>query len=462
MKFVATGDSLITRKIKSNVEVENALELSNIINEADAKITNLEMTISYNEGNPGAISGGFHMQTTPDRLDSLLSYGFNLFGTANNHSLDYNYSGLEMTEYYLNLKKMKYSGTGSDLNKASAPVYLKTEQGTVALISACSSMHKTWRAGQSRTDQNTGNIVKGRPGVNQLRHQKLMTITEDQFYSLKEVADKTEVNQMVQMMIDQGFIPDYDKDKLLPFGTDMYGYNMIFQKGTEAKVNTKCNNEDLERINNSIKEANKKSDFVVVSVHGHEMKTMPKHEKTPFNDERVFQADFLEEAAHSFIDSGADAVVMHGSHVLRGIEIYKGKPIFHSLGNFIFQQETLDFMPEEFYAENRIPSDLTIDEAMEKLSKKKDENGNFVENPYWLSNDPTVMSSIFPVWEMDDNKKLISITLHPIDLSPSVKFSENGFPKLSNKHNPLETIKALSELYGTRIVIEGNVGKVVL
>ncbi len=45
------------------------------------------------------------------------------------------------------------------------------------------------------------------------------------------------------------------------------------------------------------------------------------------------------------IDAGADVFVGHGPHVLRGIEIYKGKPIFYSLSNFIFQNETVLRMP---------------------------------------------------------------------------------------------------------------------
>jgi hypothetical protein len=39
--------------------------------------------------------------------------------------------------------------------------------------------------------------------------------------------------------------------------------------------------------------------------------------------------------AHAVIDAGADAVVGHGPHVLRGIEFYRGKPIAYSLGNFL-------------------------------------------------------------------------------------------------------------------------------
>jgi hypothetical protein len=42
--------------------------------------------------------------------------------------------------------------------------------------------------------------------------------------------------------------------------------------------------------------------------------------------------------AHALIDTGFDAVVGHHPHVIQDIEMYKGKPIFYSLGNFIFDQ----------------------------------------------------------------------------------------------------------------------------
>jgi poly-gamma-glutamate synthesis protein (capsule biosynthesis protein) len=40
------------------------------------------------------------------------------------------------------------------------------------------------------------------------------------------------------------------------------------------------------------------------------------------------------EIARAAIDAGADVVVGHHAHILRGIELYKGKPIYHGLGNF--------------------------------------------------------------------------------------------------------------------------------
>jgi poly-gamma-glutamate synthesis protein (capsule biosynthesis protein) len=42
--------------------------------------------------------------------------------------------------------------------------------------------------------------------------------------------------------------------------------------------------------------------------------------------------------AHQMIDAGADMIIGHHPHVVQGIEVYKNKPIFYSLGNFVFDQ----------------------------------------------------------------------------------------------------------------------------
>ena len=52
-------------------------------------------------------------------------------------------------------------------------------------------------------------------------------------------------------------------------------------------------------------------------------------------DERIANSNQVE-AAHYAVDNGADLVIAHHPHVLQGIEIYKGKYIAYSLGNFIF------------------------------------------------------------------------------------------------------------------------------
>ena len=72
-----------------------------------------------------------------------------------------------------------------------------------------------------------------------------------------------------------------------------------------------------------IKEMKKEADIVILSIHwGVERSTSPRKEEIA--------------VAKKAIDSGADIVMGHHPHVLQGIEIYKGKPIFYSLGNFVF------------------------------------------------------------------------------------------------------------------------------
>ncbi|MGV2982810.1 CapA family protein [Microbacterium sp. AGC85] len=51
--------------------------------------------------------------------------------------------------------------------------------------------------------------------------------------------------------------------------------------------------------------------------------------------------DYEYEIAHAAIDAGADAVVGHHSHIMRGIEMYRGRPIFHGLGNFVTVTDAL-------------------------------------------------------------------------------------------------------------------------
>jgi poly-gamma-glutamate synthesis protein (capsule biosynthesis protein) len=56
------------------------------------------------------------------------------------------------------------------------------------------------------------------------------------------------------------------------------------------------------------------------------------------NEYELKHSEQQEALAHYVIDSGIDAVIGHHPHVVQDIEIYNGKPIFYSLGNFIFDQ----------------------------------------------------------------------------------------------------------------------------
>lgn len=77
------------------------------------------------------------------------------------------------------------------------------------------------------------------------------------------------------------------------------------------------------RIAEDIRALRSQVDWIVVNYHwGEELATHP--------------ADWQQQLAYFTIDQGADLVVGHHPHVLQGAEIYKGRPIAYSLGNFIF------------------------------------------------------------------------------------------------------------------------------
>jgi poly-gamma-glutamate synthesis protein (capsule biosynthesis protein) len=74
----------------------------------------------------------------------------------------------------------------------------------------------------------------------------------------------------------------------------------------------------------SIKEAKEKADYVFLIVHGgHERYSLPSLR--------------MKQTYRFFIDVGADAIIGHHTHFISGYEYYKDKPIFYSLGNFIFE-----------------------------------------------------------------------------------------------------------------------------
>jgi len=76
-------------------------------------------------------------------------------------------------------------------------------------------------------------------------------------------------------------------------------------------------------------------DLLVVTFHGGAEGTRAVH--VPWVAESLGQEPRgeLRAWAHAVVDAGADAVVGHGPHVLRGIELYRGRPIAYSLGNFL-------------------------------------------------------------------------------------------------------------------------------
>jgi poly-gamma-glutamate capsule biosynthesis protein CapA/YwtB (metallophosphatase superfamily) len=98
------------------------------------------------------------------------------------------------------------------------------------------------------------------------------------------------------------------------------------QPGTPARTLTFSHREDLAALARDVARAREVADFVAVSIHW----------GIHFVPAEI--ADYQREIAYAAIDAGAGAVLGHHPHILKGIEMRRGRPIFYSLGNFAIEQ----------------------------------------------------------------------------------------------------------------------------
>lgn len=94
------------------------------------------------------------------------------------------------------------------------------------------------------------------------------------------------------------------------------------QPGTPGTIRTVAHPVDLANLVEDVTRAREMADVVIVSQHWGVHFT------------RAVIADYQREVAHAAIDAGADLIIGHHAHILKGVEMYRGKAIFYSVGNF--------------------------------------------------------------------------------------------------------------------------------
>jgi poly-gamma-glutamate capsule biosynthesis protein CapA/YwtB (metallophosphatase superfamily) len=272
--------------IRSDFRVHTPTELATIspLLTGDVIFTNFEATVV--EKGQSLHDGRF--LSPPEALDALKALGFNLLALSDNHSFDLKVSGVQNTLREVKSRNIVHAGIGNNVEEAAAPGYLHTPKGTVALVAMASGLIAEG-----------GSATAARPGVNELR-------------------------------IEAGGKPNESTTLLPP------------EPGNEP------NAEDKQRILQSIREAGQHADLVIVYEHNHVFLNRPFTalllEELP---ERLAPADWLKKWTHEEVDAGADIVVMHGMPLLHGVEIYRNRPIFYDLGNFIFNVPPTDIQLDE-------------------------------------------------------------------------------------------------------------------
>jgi poly-gamma-glutamate capsule biosynthesis protein CapA/YwtB (metallophosphatase superfamily) len=423
MTIALTGDSLITMKLSVHTEPP-FVKLIDLIRGADVAFTNLEMLFHDYEPYPMTQSGGTYMRAEPSIAKEIAWAGFDMVARANNHTGDYGVEGMRLTTKYVNEAGLVQAGVGESLREAREAKYLDTDKGRVALISIASTFPDPTRAGVSWGD------TKARPGLNPLRFTTTNVVTRPQFDALRSALNAAGV-------AGRGGQPAADTPP-----TEMRVFDRRFVVGDKQETRTEPLKEDLDGMAAVVRNASKQADYTIVNSHTHEG-----------GADRYAPPEFFVTFSRAMIDAGADIVAASGPHVLRGIEVYKGKPIFYGLGDFIFQNETLLRQPPENY---------------EPLGMKPESGagvGDF--NDRRSNNDTIGFPADARIWESVVamprfvGKRLTELKLYPISLGYKKPRPQRGWPVLADPElgrKIIDDLKKFSAPFGTNIEFRDGMG----
>jgi len=213
-----------------------------------------------------------NMRMPPALLSEVVDMGFDIVTLANNHMWDFGEVAFFDTLGHLGEQGLPYVGAGADLDEAWRPEFIPVGDITVAFLGAASTLGPGSAA------------AAGRPGV--------APIQVSESYHLDPPAS-------------------------------------LEQPGSAPYVCTRAWREDVGRAAAAIEAARAEADFVVLALHW----GVPPFWRPRFQDGL---ADYQIQVGHALIEAGADVIVGHHPHSLQAVEVHRGKPIFYSLGNFVF------------------------------------------------------------------------------------------------------------------------------
>jgi hypothetical protein len=420
--LAGVGDLIIMRPTASYADpgFQSAIK---IVKDADVSFGNFESSLAdleYFEGPTRGFIG------TEEVAADVKAMGFDLLNRANNHLLDSELEGMWSTNALLDKAGLIHAGTGRNLDEARAAKYIDLPKGRVGLV----GIHTPLRPGPLSASARFGS-VGGRAGLNALGLTVSFVVTPNELEALRKVRNAAyeagkHINNPVEMPL-----KDASPDSLLMFGVR---YKSTGRSGTKSYA---MNPNDLSGILRGIRNGKMFGDFLIATIHTHQGPWIA--QRWAYEDE---PPDFLIELARQSIDNGADAFIGHGPHVIRGIEIYKGKPIFYGLGEFFRQMElTVTYNPDP-------AAKLTDVELLKQNWERGDTRA------------PIMYESLLTESRYQDGH-LVEVRLHPIDAQYDAPISRTGVPRIASPEmgrRILERVQALSKPFGTTIAIERNVG----
>ena len=437
------GEALISQGLRMYRE-PNFLKLVELIRGADAGYVHGEMLFHHYEHAPTDKRVGTYMRCDPKFIDDLKWMGFQLMSMASNHSIDFGEGGVVTTIENLNRHGMVHAGMGCNLAEARAPAYLETAKGRVALLSGTTTLFSWGRAGDQRRD------FKGRPGANLLRHYIEYTVDGKTFATLRQLAQSMGWIQGSPAYKPHGSarIPADTKNEIHVAGlTDGLHHYTKFKLGRKNEKHHYPHLPDLEGTLERIRDARRMAQWVIVAMHNQDVPgdEPPEHARTMY---------------HAMIEAGADVLAGTGPHQDRGIEIYKGRPIFYGIGDFILQNDTVLLEPQDQYENvgltwGHTPADFYDKRARyEGAGVGKPTHGQGVTPRNWQSGMHRVKF---------EKGKLKEIRIFPVDAGYGKPRWQQGRPMLAEgdvAREILDRYQRLSKPFGVNVQIRGNVGTI--
>jgi poly-gamma-glutamate synthesis protein (capsule biosynthesis protein) len=427
--LVAVGDIILTDAIFPRLQRKSP-ELIALLKSGDVTFGNFEGTaidLQRFGGYPSALAGGSWLISTPAVAQDIKDMGFNLMSRANNHTTDWGVEGMRYTDALFDQVGMVHAGTGQTLAQARAARFLCTPAGRISMVALASRFEANARAidplGQ----------IPGRPGLNALRTTRYVLVSSQRLATLAAIRDALPKGMIRTSVL----AADARNGTVTLFDVK---YRAGEDLGEQVDFTYSMEERDRKEIIHHLRQGKQSSDFSIVSMHTHEPGNFC---ETP--------PDFMPHIAREAIDNGADAFLGHGPHQLRGIEIYKGKPIYYSLGNFFFMENQQQPITRDEHEKDKVePMSMTEAEFMEHRRV----HGVFKEQIWY--------ESVVSVNRYDRRGHLQQIVLHPIEMHwQDERDADRGIPRLAHGEDAqriLQRLQRLSAGYGTHIEIVDGLG----
>ncbi len=419
--FAAGGDMIGPYHPLPGAKDDGQARITALFRGADIGFANQEgsiFDIKSFRGFPAAENGGGYPLQPSGFARDIRAMGIGMVSKANNHATDWGTEGLAATLGWLAAAGVVQAGAGAGLEAARAPAYLETVKGRAALVATASTFPPMAVAGPPVTRFDTPS--RARIGISALNVREVRLVTAQQLQNLRQIAGPVDFGGS-------------SSSKEVRLG------DQLFRSSAAAGTLWEMNRPAKDAILASVRQARAHAKFVLFSIHAHQTAGHDDAGGAPYEPmmlhwaneaasaEDPRPASFEPQLFHAAIDAGADAVVRTGPHVLGGIEIYKGKPIFYSLGSLFF-----DFRGKRTYT---TPAGQVM---------------KFPEGYF---------QTVIPVTRYR-NGRIDEIRLYPFAIEGDGG-AAGGMPRIPSAQEAqriLENLRTMSAAFGTKIRIENGVG----